>query len=217
MCVLSFSETTPDRFGSRVSLAPTTTTRRPCPSRACVPTPVCACVPPPRAITLTAHPHYNHNTRSHTPPSHPWHTAVSLLANVVPYDAGIYRFDTCYVWTRLPLTFRIIFVPARLTGSRHGMPRSFHTEPCSPGICGQQERLFPVTGKYKSHACIIGQWAFGPLSDTLGPGCIFPAIKALNDWSAGDVCVDRNSNQQPVNQQEIHLLFNMGVWKQLTF
>lgn len=37
------------------------------------------------------------------------------------------------------------------------MPRSVHTEPCSPGICGQQERLVPVTGKDDLHASIIGQ------------------------------------------------------------
>lgn len=37
----------------------------------------------------------------------------------------------------------------RLTGSRHGVPCAVHTEPCSPGVCGQQERLVPITGKYK--------------------------------------------------------------------
>lgn len=37
------------------------------------------------------------------------------------------------------------------------MPCSLHTEPCSPGIRGQQERLFPTTGKYKHFASIIGQ------------------------------------------------------------
>lgn len=55
----------------------------------------------------------------------------------------------------------------RLTGSRHGMPRPVHTEPCSPGICGQQERLFPVTGKYNLHAPVFGQRATRrSLSDT---------------------------------------------------
>lgn len=47
------------------------------------------------------------------------------------------------------------------------MPCSVHTEPCSPGICGQQERLFPITGKYNSPAPIIGHRAtLQPLTDT---------------------------------------------------
>lgn len=47
------------------------------------------------------------------------------------------------------------------------MPRPVHTEPCSPGICGQQERLFPVTGKYNLHAPVFGQRATRrSLSDT---------------------------------------------------
>lgn len=37
------------------------------------------------------------------------------------------------------------------------MPCSVHTEPCRPGIRGQQERFFPVTGKRNSHAPIIGR------------------------------------------------------------
>lgn len=37
------------------------------------------------------------------------------------------------------------------------MSCSFHTEPCSPGICGQQERLFPITGKYILYTPIIGR------------------------------------------------------------
>lgn len=49
------------------------------------------------------------------------------------------------------------------------MPRAVHTEPCSPGICGQQERLFPITGKRISHAPIIGRLSdeTRPPSDTL--------------------------------------------------
>lgn len=47
------------------------------------------------------------------------------------------------------------------------MPCSVHTEPCSPGICGQQERLFPIAGKYNIPNPIVGQLAaLDPLSDT---------------------------------------------------
>ncbi len=53
------------------------------------------------------------------------------------------------------------------------MPCSVHTEPCSPGICGQQERLFPITGKCNSHAPIIGQRQRGtrPCLTRLVPLC----------------------------------------------
>lgn len=67
------------------------------------------------------------------------------------------------------------------------MPCSVHTEPCSPGICGQQERLFPITGKGNVYTSIIGQPAARHslsgtmLSDTLGVNlpsksdCDFPS------------------------------------------
>lgn len=78
-------------------------------------------------------------------------------------------FRCCYVKT-WPSSNNGEYLSAslpRLTGSRHGMPRPVHTEPCSPGICGQQERLFPVTGKYNLHAPVFGQRATRrSLSDT---------------------------------------------------
>lgn len=64
------------------------------------------------------------------------------------------------------------------------MPCSLHTEPCSPGIRGQQERLFPTTGKYERPASIIGQRV--------------PSRRTLSDalWFASSVEPERDQDLQ---------------------
>lgn len=97
--------------------------------------------------------------RTHRRPPCDIRLIASKLTSLPARDfiSNQFLYCDCYAFTWLSLKYRIICIPARLTGSRHGMPRSLHTEPCSPGIRGQQERLFPTTGKYKHLASIIGQ------------------------------------------------------------
>lgn len=116
-----------------------------------------------RALSLSPH-----TTRSFTHTHTHRHTdgAGSSSPTVRPVVELLgLNLPRCYVRPFPPL--RLTDYLPRPTGSRHGVPRAVHTEPRSPGIRGQQERLFPVTGKYKLGAPIVGRRpARRPLSDT---------------------------------------------------